>query len=335
MDYAEDMEEIAHAIRSSMALQTSIIALAGLFADWNSRHTAMLNELELKRRIFESVHHGICLCDATAPEMPIVYVNRAFERMTGYAGEEVRGRSCRFLQGDDTTQEGLNAIRQALREHREAKATLKNYRKDGTVFWNELHLSPLFDHSGRLTHYVGILSDATARVELERRMEHMAQHDPLTGLPNRAVMMDRLGLALANAKRHGHQAAVLFLDLDGFKAINDEFGHEAGDVILQTMADRIKTAIRDVDCAARMGGDEFVLVASGFTSPDSPELLRDRLRDKMEQPVFVGGQPVDLRISMGLAVFPADATSPRDMLHAADIAMYADKRVRTQSASPV
>jgi PAS domain S-box-containing protein len=152
---------------------------------------SMAEQLELFQRIFESVSNGITIADVRAPDSPLVYVNPAFERMTGYTTEEAVGRNCRYLQGAERDQPGLTPVRRAVQEGREVRVVLRNVRKDGTMFWNELYLSPIRDRDGMLTHFVGIQNDVTVEMESTHSLEHRAHHDALTGLVNRAYVPHR------------------------------------------------------------------------------------------------------------------------------------------------
>lgn len=286
-------------------------------------------EVELMRRVFESVVNGVSISDASLDDMPLIYVNPAFERMTGYSRDEVLGRNCRFLQGGEAGEQELTDLRKALYERREIRTVLKNYTKEGTVFWNELYLSPVFDSGGQLTHYVGIQNDISTRVELKRQIEHMASHDALTGLANRTLFMDRLQWSLDRAKQQGSMTAVFFLDLDGFKAINDRHGHDCGDDLLRTIAGRIRRAVQDGDCAGRIGGDEFVMVVSDLYDEQEALDIRERMLRWIAEPVDLGGKEITPQASIGWAVSPKDGFSPRDLLRVADETMYEDKRARS------
>jgi diguanylate cyclase (GGDEF)-like protein/PAS domain S-box-containing protein len=286
----------------------------------------LVSELNLMRRVFESVVTGVTIADATAPDMPLIYVNPTFERMTGYARDEVVGRNCRFLQRGETPAAELKTLRLAIQEQSDVRVVLKNYTKLGVPFWNDLCLSPVFDDSGDLTHYVGIQNDITTRVELQRQLEHMALHDNLTRLSNRSVVMDRLQESMKRAWRLGRMTALLFLDIDDFKAINKKFGHDAGDQLLKTVGARLKMAVRESDCTARMGGDEFLLVASDLLEESEAEVLRLRLKARVEEPVILCGQRIVPRVSVGVSVYPRDGSSAQLMLKAADVSMYAEKQ---------
>jgi diguanylate cyclase (GGDEF)-like protein/PAS domain S-box-containing protein len=287
------------------------------------------------RYVLAAVSNGVTVADATQPDLPLIYANPAFERMTGYMSEEVCGRNCRFLQGSDMRQPDLGTLRQALRDGTDVKTVLRNYRKDGTLFWNELYLSPIRNPAGRLTHYVGIQNDVTARVDLEMKLSHMAQHDMLTGLVNRALLMDRLEQMLLRASRTREIFAVLFLDLDNFKHINDMFGHEAGDEVLKVVAHRLREGTRAYDTAARMGGDEFVVVMDKLVDEHEAEAMMHRIAQDLEKPVLVAGQEFRPSASAGLAMFPCDGGTPEELLRAADTAMYVAKHLRKQREQAV
>jgi diguanylate cyclase (GGDEF)-like protein/PAS domain S-box-containing protein len=289
------------------------------------RNRALAEELHRTRRILDSMGNGVSVSDATLPDLPLVYVNPAFERMTGYAAAEVCGRNCRFLQGQDSDQPGLAEIREAIRDRRDAHSLLKNYRKDGTPFWNELYMSPVFDLEGRLTHFVGFQNDVTARVESSLRVEHMAHHDSLTGLANRGLLMERLRGALPQAIRNGTAVAVLFFDLNKFKHVNDVYGHAAGDLLLRAVADRLKSCTRQGEIVARIGGDEFVVVLENVGSEAQAVDVMRRLNDRLGQVYDLGGEPYHPSASLGLALFPRDGDTPDALLKAADLNMYVAK----------
>jgi diguanylate cyclase (GGDEF)-like protein/PAS domain S-box-containing protein len=287
------------------------------------------NELSMLRKVLESVSNGVCIADASVPDLPIVYINPAFEKMTGYTIAEVRGRNCRFLQAEDTQQAGLAPLREAIRNRRETVTVLRNFKKDGTPFWNELHLSPIADNSGRVTHFVGIQNDVTQRIELEKRLAFLAHHDALTGIANRALLFERMQQELLRADRSGTAVAVLYFDLNNFKQVNDNHGHDAGDTLLRIIADRLQQSVRACDTVARIGGDEFIAMI-----PDIPEdvadeeayALVDRLIREIGAPVILRDQVVHPSASTGWSVYPRDGRSPEQLLQVADFAMYANRQ---------
>jgi diguanylate cyclase (GGDEF)-like protein/PAS domain S-box-containing protein len=279
------------------------------------------------RQVFDSVANGITISDAGVAGLPLVYVNPAFETLTGYSLKEVQGKSCRLLQGRETTQAGLDVLRKALQERREVRTVLKNFRKDGTPFWNELYLSPLKDAAGQVTHYLGIQNDVTAKVEAEANLAHMAHHDMLTGLANRTLLMDRLEKTLLRARRSQRTAAVLFLDLDNFKCVNDIFGHDAGDSLLKVVAHRLASAVRAYETAARLGGDEFVVVLEDLADENEAQKIMERLIVELRKSIWLSQEEFNPSVSVGMAIFPRDGESPKELLRAADMSMYLVKHL--------
>ena len=277
-------------------------------------------------RALETVSHAITITDPHQPDNPVVYANAAFEHLTGYSAEETIGRNCRFLQGPERDQPSLEEVRSAIREERECRVMIRNYRKDGTLFWQDLSISAVRDEQGRLTHFVGVHADVTERKLEQDRLAHQALHDPLTGLPNRTLFLDRLQHALALIERLGGQLAVLFMDLDDFKIINDSLGHEAGDRLLVSVAERLSSHLREKDTAARLSGDEFA-----FVLEDSACYGAVRLAERMEQvlrdPIVLGGREVFVSASIGIALGEATTTTDaQELVRRADMAMYRAKR---------
>ena len=224
----------------------------------DARRTA--NALHLSQRAIEATSNGILLTDHRRDDHPIVYCNPAFERMTGYTRDEVLGRNPRFLQGGDDEQDELGKMRAAMGAGGDYRGVIKNYRKDGTLFWNQLRMSPVFDDSGHLTHYVGIQTDVTESYNLTQQLSYQATHDSLTGLVNRAEFERYLERALRRAHADGSEHALCYLDLDQFKIINDTSGHIAGDELLRQLAEVLKAKVRKSDLLARLGGDEFAVL---------------------------------------------------------------------------
>ncbi|MBU0753046.1 MAG: EAL domain-containing protein [Gammaproteobacteria bacterium] len=284
-------------------------------------------QLRLRDRALESSVNSIIITRHDQDTNPVVYVNPAFQRTTGYTASEVIGRDCSFLLGDDRDQAALDAIRGALRDGREGQALLRNYRKNGSLFWNELHIAPVRDDQGEITHYVGIQNDVTERIRYQHELEYQANHDTLTGLPNRNLLADRVTQTLAYAVRYANPVAVAFVDLDNFKFVNDSLGHQAGDKIIKMAADRIKACIRGSDTVARLGGDEFVLVLFDQTGENTVGEALQRVLATMAQPFHVGAHEFHITCSIGYAMFPGDGDKPELLLRNADIAMYHAKHL--------
>jgi diguanylate cyclase (GGDEF)-like protein/PAS domain S-box-containing protein len=289
------------------------------------RGTPLPDEWNWSRQVLESVTAGVTIADATLPDMPLVYVNPAFERMTGYTRQEVIGRNCRFLQGTDRDQPALADLRRAMREGIAMTTLLRNYRKDGSAFWNELYLSPVHDLNGRPTHFAGIQNDVTRRVDLEEKLAYMSQHDMLTGLANRALLMERMDRAMERANATRRLVAVLFLDLDNFKLVNDMFGHEAGDGLLRVVAERLQTRMRSTETASRLGGDEFAVVLEDLRSEDEAHAIVKRLAKEIRLPLQVAGEEFEPSVSIGMALYPKDGRTAEDLLRVSDTAMYLNK----------
>jgi len=220
-------------------------------------------------------HDGITIVDARKTGLPLIYVNEGFEKLTGYTAEEILGLGYRVLQGHDTEQTGFSKIHDAITKAESCLVILRNYRKDGSMFWNELSISPVFDEEKTLTHYIGIQKDVTARVLLEQHLHQsnidlhtlnqqlntLANTDPLVGLSNRRHFDERLNELRATALRTRSELSVLIIDIDQFKQFNELYGHAAGDECLRMVGDSVaKSFARNSDCAARYSGREFAVV---------------------------------------------------------------------------
>ncbi|KYC41638.1 PAS domain S-box protein [Scytonema hofmannii PCC 7110] len=407
--------------------------------------------LHLMERAIAASSNGIVLTDALQPDNPIIYVNSAFEKITGYQASEILGQNCRFLQGNEQNQPALNDLRHAMIEQRDCHVTLRNYRKDGTLFWNELYIAPVFDSLGYLTHFIGVQTDITQRQEallalrqreeqyrrivetagegiwllnqdnqttfvnqqmasmlgytteemlgktlfsfmdeegvaitntylerrhqgihemhdfkfrckdgsalwaivscaplfdeqknyagvlgmvtniterkhMEEKLAYQAFYDALTGLPNRVLFMERLGQAIAQVKCHPENLfAVLFLDLDRFKVVNDSLGHAVGDQLLVAIAQRLQSCLRQNDTVARLGGDEFTILLSHIQTIEDATLVAERIHHVLKSPFNLSGSEVFTSASIGIAVGKTQYDQPADVLRDADTALYRAK----------
>ncbi|QGZ62972.1 EAL domain-containing protein [Paraburkholderia acidisoli] len=302
-----------------------VIGVLGTYTDTTESKRADL-ALRLQSRALDACVNAI-LISAPGPggSNLIEYANPAFKRITGYDPAEVTGQDCRLLQRDDRDQEGLVAIRKALLANREVSAVLRNYRKDGALFWNQLLIAPVPDLDGRITHHIGIINDVTELIRYQEQLEYQANYDSLTLLPNRNLLRDRLQQALVQAQRHESGVAVVFIDLDGFKNVNDSLGHSVGDRLLGVVAERLQRCTRTSDTVARHGGDEFVIVLTDTIDEKSLIGWMERARAMISEPVWVDGTELYVGCSMGASVFPQDGNDAETLLKKADVAMYRAK----------
>jgi diguanylate cyclase (GGDEF)-like protein/PAS domain S-box-containing protein len=303
----------------------------------------------LLERALAATTNGVTIADMTRPDQPLVLVNGAFEQLAGFPESELLGRNCRFLQGEDTDRTAVRRLREAVAEGREAHETLLNYRgPDRTPWWNEVHLSPIRDERGRVVQYVGVQNDVTVRVEAERalrlerdrarsyleRIEQLAWTDPLTGLMNRRRLAEQVEAELWEARLRGDGLALLFMDLDRFKPVNDTLGHSAGDELLQEVARRLRGRVRRRDLLARLGGDEFLLAMTGL-DPDEAGVQAGQVAHElvaaMAEPFTVRGAEVRVALSVGISTFPHDAHDFDGLLHEADLRMYSAKQQRERA----
>ena len=278
--------------------------------------------LRLRNRAMESAVNAIVITKFGAVDRLIEYVNPAFERITGYLAGEVIGRDMRFLQGDDRKQAGIGDLRKALLAKRDCHAVLRNYRKNGDLFWNELYIAPVCNDAGEVEHYVGVMNDITVARDYQRQLEHQANYDILTDLPNRALLQDRMAQAISQAQRTRTHFAVLWIDLDRFKYVNDTYGHAIGDALLKDVSTRIKSALRSSDTVARVGGDEFVAMVVEVASPLDANVIGHQLLKAISLPFMSGDQELQVGASIGVSIYPEDGETAEVLLKNADTAMY-------------
>jgi diguanylate cyclase (GGDEF)-like protein/PAS domain S-box-containing protein len=285
-----------------------------------------------ERAMYASVNAIVITCCADGADNVIEYVNPAFEQITGYTLAEVKGRNPRFMRVDDCDVDQRQRIHDALAGRQSVRAILRNRRKNGEIFWNDLRVDPVSSLDGEISHFVGVINDVTEAKHYERRLQHLAHHDALTGLANRTLLQERLKGALEAAKANRSQGALAFLDLDNFKHINDSFGHEAGDAVLREVASRLRASMRDEDTVARLGGDEFVLVIA--EQPDMAQLINliERIRQSVSTPITVGGREILPGTSIGVSLFPQDGRTVDQVMRAADAAMYHAKTLGRNNA---
>ncbi len=272
--------------------------------------------------VFEGTSEGIIITDS---RHRIIAVNSAFTRITGYTPEEVTGKNPSLLQSGRHDKAFFQAMWRSLEETGQWQGELWNRRKDGEIYPELLTVNVVKDKEGNTTHHVGIFSDISRIKETEYKLAHLAHHDPLTELPNRLLFHDRLEQAILRAQREGTRTAVLFLDLDRFKNINDSMGHAMGDLLLQRVAERLKEAMRAEDTVARLGGDEFVLIVEALKGRKDAAAVAKHILDLFGQPFCLENQEVFVDASIGISLYPDHGEDTQTLVRNADAAMYRAK----------
>lgn len=297
---------------------------------------------ELLAKVVDQSVDGIIIADTGKPGNPTIYVNRGFEHMTGYRAHEVLGKNCRFLQGEEHDQPGLEVIREAIKKGENCIVILRNFRKDGTLFWNEFSLSPVKDEAGKVTHFIGVLKDVTARADMlkhlrqsklelqqaNQKLSILALTDGLTGISNRRHFDEQALALLSMAQRTKVSLAVLMIDIDHFKQYNDHYGHAAGDACLIEVGKVIAAAFqRPGDCAARYGGEEFAVVSLGVSLEEMQQHAQQLREQVMALDIpHLKSKYARITVSIGVvAHLPKRENSISMLLKKADDALYVAK----------
>ena len=298
-ELARNLNEMAHAIEHSQG------------------------EMRLAASVFAHAREGIMITDAAGA---LVDVNPAFEQITGFSRGEVLGKTPRVLKSGRHDAEFYAHMWRSIDEDGYWIGEIWNRRGDGEEYPERLSIAPIRDAAGAISHYIGVFSDISVVKQQEAQLQHLAQHDALTGIPNRVLLADRMRQAISQSNRAGKLLAVCYLDLDGFKPVNDVHGHEAGDRLLVEMAQRMQGTLRGGDTVARLGGDEFVLLLQDLDSEEECALTLNRLLAAINQPVRLDGQAANLSASIGVSLYPRDDEDADTLLRFADQAMYAAKQ---------
>jgi diguanylate cyclase (GGDEF)-like protein/PAS domain S-box-containing protein len=255
----------------------------------------------------------------------IEYVNPKFTRITGYTLDEVRGLNPRILQSGNMPAEVYRSLWETISQGEEWHGELENKRKDGSLFWELASISPVRDQAGNITHFIGVKEDITERKRYEERLQYMATHDELTGLVNRTLLQDRLAQSMSCAHLSGRHVAILLLDIDRFKMINDSLGHDFGDKLLRAVAQRLLQVVRSGDLVARLGGDEFVVLLSEVEEASTAGLVAGKLLQKLAWPFTIDNREIIVTASMGICLSSPENADGITLIRNADIAMYRAK----------
>ncbi|WP_346798161.1 EAL domain-containing protein [Halomonas sp. Bachu 37] len=279
--------------------------------------------LQLAERVIDSSLEGIIITDA---QTRIEFVNPAFTQMTGYTLEEIAGRKPTVLASGRQDEAFYHSMWEALKEHGYWRGEVWNRRKSGELYLELLTITAITDDQGETQHYAGLFTDITHMRENEEQIRHLAYYDPLTRLPNRRLLDDRISLAIRHAHRYAEQLAVVFIDLDHFKQVNDTLGHALGDELLLQVSERMREKLREDDTLARLGGDEFIALLPGITEFEEVALVAQRLIETVSAPFSIQNYDFRIGCSLGISLYPADGEHAESLVQCADAAMYRAKQ---------
>ncbi|WP_135079663.1 EAL domain-containing protein [Terasakiella sp. SH-1] len=286
------------------------------------------NELRLAQTVFDTTSEAIVVTDT---QNRIQAVNPSFTRVTGYSEEEVLGRDPGFLSSGRQDQEFYHTMWLQLSERGRWQGEIWNRRKNGDLYAEWLSISSVHDEQGDICQYVAVFSDITKRKKAEELIKHQANYDGLTSLPNRNLFLDRLSRAMMRAKRNGTQVALMFLDLDRFKSVNDTLGHNVGDALLMDASKRLLGCVRETDTVSRLGGDEFTVIIPDIKHSYDIEKVANKILAEMSQTFSVLDHDIFLTASVGITVYPDDGVALEALMRNADTAMYQAKEAGRNS----
>jgi len=281
-------------------------------------------QLRLAASVFAHTGDGVMITDSNNQ---IIEINQAFTRILGYSAADVSGQDPSLLKSPRHRRSFYRSMWQSLQKNGQWQGEIWDKHKSGDIVPLWMTINAVYDERSRLRHYVALFRDISEVKRNEQTLWHIAHHDPLTGLPNRNLMYDRLRVAMSEAAREDLQVALLLIDLDGFKRINDEMGHDAGDELLIHVAQSLSESVRESDTVARYAGDEFIAVIKGLHEREDVGSLAHKLIDVLMQPQQLKGNRVIVGASIGIALYPAHATDAGELIAKADEAMYQAKRL--------
>ncbi|RFC40191.1 MAG: PAS domain S-box-containing protein/diguanylate cyclase (GGDEF) domain-containing protein [Candidatus Nitrotoga sp. CP45] len=279
-------------------------------------------QLRLFARIFDTINEGVVVTDSSNN---IVSVNPAFSAITGYSATEAIGKNPRMLHSGLMDKSFYDKMWQSIKKNGRWQGEITDRRKNGESYVEWLSISTMKDAWGEFSHYIAVVSDISERKAAEERMVYIAQHDFLTNLPNRMMLHDRLAQAIAHAGREQRKVAVMFLDLDRFKGVNDTLGHLVGDKLLKVVAGRISSVARTSDTVSRLGGDEFAIMLPYVENTDDIATIAVKLLTSIAGPCVIDGNEIEVTTSIGISVFPEDGNDSESLIAHADAAMYQAK----------
>lgn len=290
--------------------------------------TDMTERRLIERRLYvsakalENLQEGVMLTDA---QTRIIAVNPAFSSVTGYSADEVVGYTPAILKSSLEGDDFYRNMYASLKKNGGWQGEIRNRRKNGEIYLEWLNISVIRNDSGKIDYYIGVFSDISNQDEMKKRLHRLAYYDELTGLPNRTLLYDRLSLELANSRRTASMMAILFIDLDGFKMINDLHSHSAGDHFLREVSSRLASCVREGDTLSRIGGDEFVALLRNIANEQVAAQVVERMLEVCTDPFVFEGNELFVTVSVGISIHDRDGSNGSDLLRNADAAMYRAK----------
>jgi diguanylate cyclase (GGDEF)-like protein/PAS domain S-box-containing protein len=277
----------------------------------------------LATQVFQSTLEGIMV---TNTRNVIESVNPAFTQITGYLAHEAIGKTPALISSGKHDAAFYKKMHEEISSKGHWQGEIWNRRRNGEIYPEWLTINAVRDDAGQVVNYVGVFSDITKRKAAEEQMLFLAHHDGLTSLPNRGLFVERLSHAIARAHRTQDKMALMFLDIDHFKQINDTLGHHVGDQLLQLVARRLTACVREGDTVARLGGDEFTVILESITQPGDVPPIAQKIIAALAQPMLLDGQELVVTASIGISLYPHDSEEPDELIKCADAAMYAAKK---------
>ncbi len=299
-----------------------VVGAVVVFKDITERLKAE-ESLKQSAAVFDNTAEAILISDANNR---IIKVNDAFIRITGYRREEVIGKDPKMLSSGKQGDEFYRSLWNALQTKGQWVGEIWNRRKSGEIYPEWLSISAITNERGQISNYIAVFNDISPVKQTEERLQYLAHHDPLTGLPNRLLLQDRLAHAVRTAHRNKQQLAVLFIDLDGFKEINDTHGHQLGDALLEKASRRLRSCLREGDTVARLGGDEFIVILEQTTDREGIVQVVEKILEALRKPMKLQGLDLNISGSIGISLYPDDALDCQDLVKRADTAMYQAKQ---------